>query len=75
MLSNVAVSKNDQITKTHSGTISCSITLYILFQIRSRRQKKMIEGGYHGLEGGFEARRRGEKGKRKVLGFKRVKFS
>ena len=40
-----------------------SITLYILFQIRSRRQNKMIEGGYHGLEGGFEARRRGKRGK------------
>ena len=23
----------------------------------------MIEGGYHGLEGGFEARRRGKRGK------------
>ena len=43
--------------------IFSSITLYILFQIRSRRQKEMIEGGYHGLEGGFEARRRGKRGK------------
>ena len=48
---------------TNKIHISSSITLYILFQIRSRRQKEMIEGGYHGLEGGFEARIRGKRGK------------
>ena len=50
-------------TRDYVVYIFSNITLYILFQIRSRRQKKMIEGGYHGLEGGFEARRRGKRGK------------
>ena len=31
------------------------------FKIRSRRQKEMIERGYHGLEGGFEEGGKGEK--------------
>ena len=41
--------------------------IYILFQIRSRRHEEMIEGGYHGFEGGFERGGEAEEGRFWVL--------